>query len=490
MRNSVSKAMLLAMVLSLTAGAVAEADDDRLGWAPLSVGDANRMASPTDAATDGQTIVVVGASGSGAKRQAYLWASPDAGSTWIEVTDLRGRPTSTPRVVNGPAGFVALGLASVAMSTDGLAWEAVDGPSGSDPAGTVFTPTSVAAMPDSFVAAGILHGRDGLALGPAISRSSDGATWGEPGLLAEDDGVRAVEVVAAGKDTLLAAYSSPVGDAPGVVVVRSTDDGTTWERTADIPTGSEAPASIRLSQAAGRTYLGVVGANGPDSLLASSDSSSWSEVADLSGQVITVGPSGAGAVAIGSGHSFYSADGDAWMGRPVASLRGAHLLVPLELSDGSVVAIGQTGSGKKRATGAWLGRLATMENSADRFEAIAAAHNKREAKLGKRGYRTLAQAKKLAKAYQASTGVLLQDLRDWPWPEEVADEAEQEIAQRDKLFKSYGQMSRARTVSRFDKAAAAFERTDLPSARAAAAMREALGLPLPDALREALKGGR
>ena len=78
-------------------------------------------------------------------------------------------------------------------------------------------------------------------------------------------------------------------------------------------------------------------------------------------------------------------------------------------------------------------------------------------------------------------------LSEWPWPDEVAEEAETSIARWGAQKDIYKQLSKAKSGKAYDRANAKLEKSFLPTARSSAALTEALGLELSGGLREYLE---
>ncbi|MET9336951.1 hypothetical protein [Nonomuraea sp. NPDC003804] len=189
-----------------------------------------------DLAAVGRTVVAVGSDTTSPVPRPLFLFSPDSGATW-QLADVTGSTTTTvQRVVGANGRWLAFGQDGTGderglwTSTDGSTWAAVE-QSGLEAFRKGDLIHDIARTSSGFVAVGRTVLQDGTP-GPVAWHSPDGRAWTRVDSrdIGTPDKVREFRTVVARADQVVVLAQPAQGG--GSVVMRSTDGGRTWVRTA------------------------------------------------------------------------------------------------------------------------------------------------------------------------------------------------------------------------------------------------------------------
>ncbi|MGW4472401.1 hypothetical protein ACWENQ_22245 [Nonomuraea sp. NPDC004354] len=189
-----------------------------------------------DLAAVGSTVVAVGSDTTSPVPRPLFLFSPDSGATW-QLADVTGSTTTTvQRVVGANGRWLAFGQDGTGderglwTSTDGSTWAAVE-QSGLEAFRKGDLIHDIARTSSGFVAVGRTVLQDGTP-GPVAWHSPDGRAWTRVDSrdIGTPDKVREFRTVVAREDQVVVLAQPAQGG--GSVVMRSTDGGRTWVRTA------------------------------------------------------------------------------------------------------------------------------------------------------------------------------------------------------------------------------------------------------------------
>ncbi|GII29675.1 hypothetical protein Pmi06nite_31170 [Planotetraspora mira] len=248
-------------------------------------------------ASVGSTVVAVGSDTTSTLPRPLFLVSTDGGKDWDlgrvagpagyeagagavgRVVGGGGRWLAVGTDVSGWAGQAARGMW---VSPDGRAWTSVD-PAGLAVFGGQDRITDVARTATGFVAVGAATLKNGT-VGPVAWTSPDGRTWSRAGDIGTPDKVRGMRAVVARGDQVVALADPGPGDS-GSVILRSTDGGRTWLRTAATLAGVQ-PEPGALT-AAGNGFVLVPlrqrSAAGEVTVYCSPEGEQWSECGSIGG---------------------------------------------------------------------------------------------------------------------------------------------------------------------------------------------------------------
>ncbi|MBB3730659.1 hypothetical protein [Nonomuraea dietziae] len=243
--------IVLTLALTVTAGVVAyqwwnsastglrlAAGDGRSGdelFVVPAAGDGSNQ-KLNDLAAVGASVVAVGSDTTSPLPRPLFLFSPDSGATW-QLANVTGSTTTTvQRVVGANGRWLAFGQDGVGderglwTSTDGFTWAAVE-PSGLQVFRKGDLIHDIARTTSGFVAVGRTVLQDGTP-GPVAWHSPDGRAWTRVDSkdIGTPDKVREFRTVVAREDQVVVLAQPAQGG--GSVVMRSTDGGRTWVRTA------------------------------------------------------------------------------------------------------------------------------------------------------------------------------------------------------------------------------------------------------------------
>ncbi|MFE3448617.1 hypothetical protein ACFXJ8_06730 [Nonomuraea sp. NPDC059194] len=225
--------------LRLAAGASRSGDE--LFVVPAAGDGSNQKLN--DLAAVGTTVVAVGSDTTSPVPRPLFLFSADSGATW-QLANVTGSTSTTVQGVVGAAGgWLAFGQDGVGderglwTSADGATWAAVE-QSGLKAFGKGDLIHDIARTASGFVAVGRTVLSDGTS-GPVAWHSPDGRAWTrvDSREIGTPDKVREFKAVVARQDQVVVLAQPAQGG--GSVVMRSTDGGRTWVRTAtrlpDVP---------------------------------------------------------------------------------------------------------------------------------------------------------------------------------------------------------------------------------------------------------------
>ncbi|WP_067178805.1 hypothetical protein [Microtetraspora niveoalba] len=320
----------------------------------------------------GSTVVAVGSDISGPVPRPLFLVSTDGGEKWElgRVAGPSGYDTvggAVGRVAGGDGRWLAAGTDAPGsagpgargmwVSSDGVTWTAVD-PARLTAFWSQDRITDLARTATGFVAVGTATLRDGTA-GPVVWVSPDGQGWTrvDSAQIGPPDKVRGMRAVAARGDRVVA-LADP-GEGSASVVLRSSDGGRSWLRTAvALPDVRPEPGALAATD---KGFVLVPtrqrSAEGEVPVFCSPDGAEW----DRCGTIGKLGPEGAGVRGLASSAAgvaavtesaweryalYTSADGRDWtksadLGEIPGTLRG------LAITDAGVLVAG----GDKRGAG-------------------------------------------------------------------------------------------------------------------------------------------
>ncbi|WP_192777881.1 hypothetical protein [Nonomuraea africana] len=189
-----------------------------------------------DLAAVGASVVAVGSDTTSPLPRPLFLFSPDSGATWQLANVTGGTTTTVQRVVGANGRWLAFGQDGVGderglwTSTDGFTWAAVE-QSGLQVFRKGDLIHDIARTTSGFVAVGRTVLQDGTP-GPVAWHSPDGRAWTRVDSkdIGTPDKVREFRTVVAREDQVVVLAQPAQGG--GSVVMRSTDGGRTWVRTA------------------------------------------------------------------------------------------------------------------------------------------------------------------------------------------------------------------------------------------------------------------
>jgi len=261
-------------------------------------------------------------------------------------------------------------------------------------------------------------------------------------------------------------------------------DGLTWSEGGSIVAGPEEPLAI-----GGQAFM--VEDGGMARAVAGTDE--WAVVDELDG-IDALAPMAEGGIGVGAGVVVTSPDGEAWERQPEGLLEGADIAALASLDDGAVVAVGTApGFGGSRQPALWIAEpadragFATVEESAAKFTSVIDGYNAKLAKIDRRIARTFAQVHDIAKAYQLAADRVSRDLGAWPWPPEASADVAAMVALLEETSDIRGQQRRVKNDKALGKTVRQLDGQGPSYIRASVAVREALGIPVSKALRQAFR---
>ncbi|GAA4099608.1 hypothetical protein [Actinomadura miaoliensis] len=282
-----------------------------------------------------------------------VWRSQDGGRTWTNSEVPVPKGSRGLIIGGGPAGFVAVRELGAGGSAHGQAFVSKDGGSWTQ-AGTLKTSgyrvTTQLLGDDKGFAAVVTRGRDVL-----LSRSADGRSWRDTGVLAAQPGREINDAALAGEQTVLVGTEPGGGDADPLLGVWDGGGRQLPVDLAKVPGAVRSDHSVIAVGATGDRAVAVGSAAGDAAVWTSQDGGTWQPAQGLgaaftrpgSQQLLDVTSGGSGWLAVGYDQVaprrplvVTSADGTTWQAvDTAAAFRGSSRAVPTT----SAAASGQAG---------------------------------------------------------------------------------------------------------------------------------------------------